>query len=129
MIVADTCALVFDALSPQRLTREGRRALDAAQASDQLYCSDISLWELAMLVEKGRLNPGTDAADFIRLVVEARAIRVVPIRVGVATLAVRLPLHGDPADRIIVATAIHLGARVLTSDQKLREAPCVPALW
>jgi PIN domain nuclease of toxin-antitoxin system len=55
MIVLDTCALIFDALQPARLGPAAKRALETADGAGNLWCSDISWWEIAMLISKGRL--------------------------------------------------------------------------
>ena len=75
MILLDTCALVFDALAPERLSAEALRAIEEGEENGSLACCDISLWEIAMLVAKGRLNPGTDALSFLKLVLASRVIR------------------------------------------------------
>ena len=68
--------------------------------------SSISLWEIAMLVAKGRLDPGTDALSFLKLVLASRVIRPLPITPEIAEISANDALfaHHDPADRIIVAS-------------------------
>ena len=129
MLVLDTCTLIFDALEPHRLSSRARNAIEAAQREHALACADISLWEVAMLVEHGRLDPGTDTLSFIRLLLDARGIVVKPITAEIASLSVSLSLHGDPADRLIAATAIHHGGVVVTADRGLRTAEVVPTIW
>lgn len=129
MLVADTCALIFDALAPDRLSTAARAAIDAADADGTLCCSDISLWEISVLVHRGRLDPGTSTLEFLRLVVASRRLRVVAISPEIADLAGSLELHGDPADRVIAATAIHLSGSVVTSDQKLRGSTLLRTVW
>lgn len=129
MILADTCALIFDSLEPARLSPKAKAAIDAGDAAGSLCCSDISLWEIAMLVHRGRLDPGTTAVEFLRLVLAARRLRVIAISPEIADLAGSLDLHGDPADRIIAATAAHHDAVVVTSDQKLRASATIRTIW
>lgn len=129
MILLDTCVLIFDALAPDRLTRAARDAIEQADAAADLVCCDISLWEIAMLVERGRLYPGTDAGTFLRLALDARSVRVLPIALEIAVRSISLGLHGDPADRLIAATAVVHRATLITSDQRLRDARLVPTLW
>lgn len=131
MLDHDTCVLVFDALTPARLSERARAALDDGEDRGALFCSDISLWEIAMLVHKGRLDPGTDHLSFVRTAVAARGIAALPITPEIAHLSVSLPslVHGDPADRIIAATAVHHRARLVTCDQNLRDAEDVETLW
>jgi PIN domain nuclease of toxin-antitoxin system len=130
MILLDTCALIFDALTPARLSDRARRALQSGEADGTLACADISLWEIAMLVNKGRLEPGTDSASFCRLTLGARGVRVLPITPEIALESTRLALpQADPADRLIAATAAVHGAELVTIDERLRNSPSVKTLW
>ncbi len=67
LVILDTCALVFDSLTPDRLSSPAREAIEQADAAGELACSDISLWEIAMLVERGRLNVSVEARGCIAL--------------------------------------------------------------
>jgi PIN domain nuclease of toxin-antitoxin system len=130
VVVLDTHVLVYDALAPQRLSQRAQRAIATADRAKALACSDISLWEIAMLVTKGRLDPGIDVVPFLQDVVTARALRVLPITAEIAMLACSGEFaHGDPADRIISATALHHGARLITADRKLRRVKRLAAIW
>ena len=130
MIVLDTCALVYDALTPERLSTAAREALDRGEQDGALACADISIWEIAMLVSKGRLDPGTDSAAFCQLALDTRAIRVLPITPDIATESARIHLpHGDPADRLIAATAVIHGAVLVTCDERFRAGTAVQTLW
>lgn len=123
MLLLDTCALIFDALDPDRLSKKTLAAISQAEEEGTLACCDISLWEIAMLISKKRLNPGTDAQSFIRLLLDARKIEVLPISTEVAvqsTVSDFCP-HGDPADRLIAATAILHKAKLVTTDRKLKK--------
>ena len=128
MVVIDTHVLVQDALDPKRLSPRARRAMEGADGP--LAASDISCWEIAMLIAKDRLRPGADAATFIERILEARAVRVLPITPKIAVLSQSDDFgHGDPADRIIAATAIVHGAQLVSADAQLRRAPGLRVLW
>jgi PIN domain nuclease of toxin-antitoxin system len=130
MILLDTCALIFDALQPDRLSPAALDAIDDGEAQGPLACADISLWEIAMLVGKGRLDPGTDSATFCRLALESRGIRVLPITAEIAAESVQIELsHGDPADRLIAATARIHRAPLVTVDDRLRASPALRTIW
>ena len=129
MLLLDTCAIIFDALTPDRLTAAARDAIERAEAAPELACCDISLWEIAMLIERGRVDPGTDVSSFLRLALAARSLHVLPITPEIAALSISLGLHGDPADRLIAATTVHHGATLITSDHRLRDATNVPTIW
>lgn len=130
MIVLDTHALIFDALTPARLSVRARKAIDLAFANRELACSDISLWEIAMLVARGRLDPGMDARQFLDDLLAARRIGVLPITSEIAVLSQSDEFsHGDPADRLIAATAMLHQAPLVTSDSQLRKLKGITTFW
>lgn len=131
MLILDTCALVFDSLDPDRLSKKAKAAIAQADDAGTMACCDISLWEIAMLVSKGRLDPGTNAQEFIQLVLAARKIDVIPITPEIAAksaLSEFFP-HGDPADRIIAASTIIHKAKLVTSDRKLATVAGLQIVW
>lgn len=131
MIILDTCALIFDALTPEKLTTAAKRAISNGEKNSQLFCSDISLWEIAMLIQKKRIDPATDAQHFLRLITEARGIQILSITIEIAVLSTSFPgwSHFDPADRIIAATAIEHQAKLVTCDQQLQNVPDLSIIW
>lgn len=130
MITLDTCVLIFDSLFPEKLSVPAKKAINEAERKNQLFCSDICLWEIAMLIEKKRLDPGTDAQTFMRLMLQARQIQVLGITVEIAFLSTTLITdHFDPADRMIAATAIQHKADLVTCDKKLRRISNLSIVW
>lgn len=130
MIVLDTHVLVFDALDPKRLSRGARDAIERGSTSGTLACSDISLWEIAMLVARGRISSNTDAVQLLDDIVQARSIRVLPISPRIAVLAQSDQFeHGDPADRIIAATALAHRATLVSGDARLRKLKTIKVIW
>jgi PIN domain nuclease of toxin-antitoxin system len=131
MIILDTCALIFDALTPDRLSKKALRAIEQGGKLGEVACCDISLWEIAMLVQKGRLDPGTDTAAFINMALSARKIEVLPITPEIAALSSSHPslTHHDPADRLIAATAFHSKASLVTCDGLLRAVEGLRTIW
>ena len=131
MLILDTCALIYDALCPNSLSRKAEKAITKGDEDGLLACSDISIWEIAMLIGKGRLDPGTDAITFLRLVNSARKIRVIPISPEIAATSASSSLfvHGDPADRIIAATAIVHKAELVTCDGHLSAIKGLRVIW
>ena len=128
MVVIDTHVLIQDALEPKRLSSRARQAM--AGAHGPLAAADISLWEIAMLIAKGRLRIAADAAEFIDDLVQARLVRILPITARIAVLARSDDFRqGDPSDRIIAATAIAHGAQLVSADAQLRRVPGLRVLW
>jgi len=83
--------------------------------------SVMSIWEVSMLEDRGRITLDRPCWEWVEYASATPGQRLVPISPRIAFEASRLPglIHGDPADRIIAATARDLGARLLTRDDKL----------
>lgn len=131
MLILDTCALVYDALTPERLSAKALRAIEEGERKGKLACADISLWEIAMLIGKGRLDPGTDCRSFLDLLLSARRIRTLPVTAEIACLSVshQAFAHHDPADRLIAATSLHHRGTLVTCDERLLGVEGLKTLW
>lgn len=131
MILLDTCAIVFDALAPGRLSAPAKEAIEKGEREGTLACADISLWEIAMLVQKGRLDPGAAVLEFLQTALAFRELEVLGITPEIAALSASLPSvrHHDPADRLIAATAVRYGASLVTADDRLRSAEGISTVW
>lgn len=130
MILLDTQVLLYDALEPRRLSRRARAALEDGMETGGLACSDISLWEIALLAARRKIDAGPDIAAFIESALQLRSVRALPISPAIATLAQSdLFSHGDPADRLIGATAIDHGVALVTSDAELRKVRSLKTIW
>jgi PIN domain nuclease of toxin-antitoxin system len=99
--------------------------------ADSLAISDISLWELAKLVESGRLDLYIPVAKFIAQAISPE-LTVLPTTEAIAEKVTTLEasgFHKDPADQLIVATAVVHGLRLISNDKRTREWGGVPMLW
>ena len=132
MIVLDTHALLWWISMPERIPRKARRLLDASVADKlPVAVSSISLWEIAMLVERKRLELTIPVAVWIAHVEEIPWLSFVPVDNRIAVRAVNLEAfpHRDPADRMIVATALGLNAALVTADTRLRSYAPLRCVW
>lgn len=131
MIVLDTHALLWWVNDPATLSKPAKKAIDAAMKTNALYASCISSWEIALLVERGRLRLALDVRDWLCRCEALPFLTFVPVNNAIAVESVRLPdfPHTDPADRIIAATALSLGAALVTKDQKLIGYPQLTTIW
>lgn len=103
-----------------RMSRAVPRTVERAVKEGRAFVSAMSAWELAMLVAKRRLVLATNVADWIGASREPPGMRVADLTVDIAVDSTKLPgIPGDPADRIIVATARSLGATFVTCDARL----------
>ena len=128
MILLDTHAWVWWAADRAKLSAAARAAI---AAEDERGISGISLWEVATLAANGKLILDRDLKDWIEGALASAQVRVVPIRADIAVRSTRLghAFHGDPADRLIVATAISEAARLVTKDAKIRSYAGVESVW
>ena len=132
MIVLDTHAWLWWGSDPNRIPARARRMIkNAIEAGTPIHISSISTWEVAMLVEHGRLELTLDVAEWIAQAEAVPFFQFVPVDNRIALRAVGLPgfAHRDPADRLIVATALALGATLVTGDQRLRRYRPVKTVW
>lgn len=120
MILLDTQVMLWLRSGGPELGPHARLAIDQAWRSDGVAVSAISFWEVAMLKEKGRLNFPEDVGMW-RQEQLAQGMIEIPVDGDIGARAAQLQdLHGDPADRIIVATALG-GHRLVTSDRRILE--------
>lgn len=133
MIVLDTHALIWWVSGNARLSDPAREAIEAERASEagQLLVSAITAWEIAMLVERGRLVLTMDVDDWLDTVASIEGVHFVSVNNAVAVQSVRLPgdFHSDPADRMITALARHHAVPVVTADRKIRDYQHVKTIW
>lgn len=124
MILLDTHVLVWMHLDDARLGRRARQLVDRAWADGEAGASAITFWEIGMLQAKGRVGVMTDVLTWRHGLVAAGLVEV-PVTGAIAAQAgVLAGMHGDPADRIIAATALTVpGGRLLTADRRLLEWP------
>jgi PIN domain nuclease of toxin-antitoxin system len=99
----------------------GLVTLREAAAHARLLVSVISVWEVALLESKGRIRLWMDCETWVRQALVTPGLTLAPLTPEIAIASTRLPgdLHGDPADRLIVATARAHGATLLTKDTKI----------
>lgn len=119
-LLLDTHAWIWVALGHERMAKSnGRKLVEKAFKDKALFLSAISLWELSMLEAKGRIALTEPCLDWIQTSLARLQIEVMPLSVEVAVESSRLPggFHGDPADRIIVATARKERLQLMTQDE------------
>jgi PIN domain nuclease of toxin-antitoxin system len=126
-LLLDTHIWLWSLLQPRRLSSGVARAL---QSSDnELWLSSISLWELTVLTDKGRIVLPSSAAEWINKALAAKPLREAPVTNEVAIETSRFELtHGDIADRFLVATARVFGLILVTADDRLIRSKAVQVI-
>jgi PIN domain nuclease of toxin-antitoxin system len=125
--VLDTHAWVAWMIGGSDLPAATRDALDGLTPEMRPYLSAISLWEVAMLVDLGRLSLSMPLVEWLSIAAHPRTVKLVPITPAIAAGTAALPsaFHRDPADRIIVATCLALDAPLLTHDKLIMRSRLV----
>ena len=120
-LLLDTHVLVRLTDGNQKLGVRAREAIRLAYSEDRAVVSAITPWEIALLISKGRLTLEREVLTWIHAALAVPGVRLIPLEPEIAVSSTRLPweIHPDPADRILVATARHLGATLVTADQAL----------
>lgn len=127
MIVLDTHAWLWRAAKPELLSTAAR---DAIEAADMIGIAPTSCWEVAMLARKGRIELDRSAFVWIQEALFADRVLLLDLTPQIAVLAAELEWeHQDPADRIIVATAIVHDSPVVTKDRYMRQFAGVATIW
>lgn len=131
MTLLDTHAWVWLVAEPKRLSARARRHLDSEMRGGPLLVSSISVWEVAMLSARGRLALTIGVEDWITHCEALPFLSFVPVGNRIALESVRLPAFPspDPADRIIVATALGVGAAIVTADRHIQSYSRIRTVW
>ena len=120
MILLDTHAWIWWTSESIKLSKN---AVKEIQGTDRIGVSIISCWEVSMLVAKQRIGLNMDVQDWVDMALDFPKIQLIPIDPKSAVLSSRLPgsFHGDPADRIIVATCLNMGIPLITKDKRIAQ--------
>jgi PIN domain nuclease of toxin-antitoxin system len=131
MIVLDTHVWIWWISNPEKLSGPAQKAINKAVKGKNIYISSISAWEAALLHFNKRLELSIDFDEWMAASERLPFISFVPIdnRIAVKSVSLPEPLHRDPADRIIISTAITLGAALVTKDDKIISYPYVETIW
>lgn len=129
----DTHSLIWWVNGDNQLSARARAAIEDEIANDDglVLVSAITAWEIAMLVQAGRLTLTMSVDDWLETAAEIEGVRFVPVDNHIGVESTRLPddFHKDPADRMIVALARHFNAPLVTADGKIQAYKHVRTIW
>ncbi len=120
-ILLDTHVWVWMMNGSTRLSKEFVRVCERAVETNRIFLSPLSIWELGMLVQKGRVELETDSLEWVDRSLELSKIQLCPLSPRIAIQSTRLPgeIHGDPVDRLLIATAFEQNLVLTTCDKKI----------
>jgi len=129
VILLDTHVLVWTVADSRRLSRRAADAGRRAHREGGLAISAITLWELASLLARGRIQAYGTVDSSVRLLVEGVTVKA--ITPEIAALATQFPdeYSRDPADRLIGATARAEGVALVTRDENIRRSALLRTIW
>ena len=114
LLLIDTCALLWLASNPDRISSDIRRQI---AESEVRYVSSMTFWEIIFKYQIGKLKLGLDPVTWLKRVEKKFALTVIDVSHEMMVNAALLPLHHrDPADRFIIATALKMNLPVVTND-------------
>lgn len=117
MIVLDTVALIYWTVRPERLSVVAAREIESAES---LLISSISIWEIAVKSRKGHIDLTIPLREYMRGLEQIPQLQILPVDGATWLLSAELDWpHRDPADRVIVATAMSFGCPLITSDRAI----------
>lgn len=127
-LLLDTHVWFWMAQSPEKLGRRCRALLESG--TSEIFVATIATLELGQLAAAGRIEFRGTVESWVRRSVAGMALQTVELSHPIAALAYALPgdFHKDPADRILVATAIHHGHTLVTADERILDYPHVLSL-
>jgi len=122
-LLLDTHTWIWYATGDKTITNKIKNDIEQARDEQSLFIAAISLWEISMLEKKGRIVLNMPCLEWIDMSMAKLGLQVIPLTAKVAVESCNLPgdFHGDPADRLIVATARHNNFLLLTRDTKIVE--------
>lgn len=126
MIVLDTHVLIWLFTSNPRMSSKARAAISDAAI---LLISPITLWEVAMLAYRRRINLVEPTWEWLEKVCQQPKIHMQQITPRIADISAALTMHGDPSDRLIVATAVHLNIPLVSADKRIAKCEFVQTIW
>lgn len=131
MIVLDTNALIRWIGDSKKLSKKAKKIIEESEKEKSVYISSMSVLEIYTLLNKNRLGLNTVGDNWLQRIENLSFVHFVPIDNKIAVLSINLPDfdHKDPADRIIIATALHMGAKLVTSDKKILNYSKVQTIW
>lgn len=131
-MILDTHAFLWWVDGDRRLSGKALRLIrETTEKKEDIGISAITAWEIAKLVEHGRIGLKYDVLEWLKRALALPRVRLIPLTPEIAVKSSSLPgaFHGDPADQIIVATAIIEGAPLITADRQIRSYLHVRTVW
>jgi PIN domain nuclease of toxin-antitoxin system len=128
MVLLDTCTLLWLAADQTKLTERAKTAI--RENAEWLFISSISAFEIALKANKGNLGLPIDPAIWYNKALSHHGIQEIPLNSAICMRSVSLPpLHNDPCDRFIIATALQNSLSIITGDPLISQYQEANIIW
>ncbi len=120
-ILLDTHVWIWAMVGDSRLKKQFQNAFKRASEANGILVSSMSIWEIGMLVEKKRIEIDMDVLDWVEQALDVPGVELCSVTPKIAIQSTRLvgEVHGDPIDRLLIATASEENAVLITCDRKI----------
>ncbi len=131
MIVLDTHAWIWWINNPEFLPRKANKCIDEAMRKKTINISSISVFEIALLVKKNRIQFTMNPREWIAKTEALPFVHFIPVDNTIALQSVQLENYPypDPADRMIIATALMTNSILITKDERILKYPHIQTCW
>jgi PIN domain nuclease of toxin-antitoxin system len=120
VILLDTCALLW-VVNGDPISSDVLKALKKGRDTGAIFLSPVSAWEIGILAQRGKVELGLPAENYISRAFTQPGIQIAALTPEIAVRASYLPgqFHSDPADRLLLSTAILMGLTLVTRDREI----------
>lgn len=120
-ILLDTHVWLWVMMGSSSVSKDFVQVYEKIARMDRVFLSPMSIWETGMLVQKGRIELEIDVLEWVTKALEVSGIQLLPITPHMSIQSTRLPgdVHGDPVDRLLIATAFEESLVLVTADKKI----------
>lgn len=126
MIIVDTHVLIWWIGAPGLLSERARTAIQL----ETIGVAAMTCWEIAFLAHRKRIAIDDDVSQWLEAVFALPRVELLPMTIDIAVAAATMPIPlRDPADRMIMATALHHNAPLVTKDERIRVSGVVETIW
>jgi PIN domain nuclease of toxin-antitoxin system len=121
MVLLDTHALLWWTLDPDKLSKKASMYCSKI-VNEGCIISSISIWEIGIKIKNGGLDIGMSIDEYLQKINELQCVEIIPINEKIWIESIKLNwTNKDPADRVIVATALFRMTSIISKDEKIRK--------
>jgi PIN domain nuclease of toxin-antitoxin system len=129
VILLDTHVVIWVSQESRQITKAARQAMRKARRNGPLLISSLTLYEIAQLAARGRVQVKPSLEAYLREIECLFIVKPVDAAVAIASSTLPPTYPGDPVDRIIGATALVEGIPLVTADERIRRSGCLQTIW